>query len=52
LRRYPTAEVDTVLGLIGIALFVVGIISLAALVTYVVIRLTPQRTPKKSEAGG
>jgi hypothetical protein len=41
--------VDTVLGLIGIVVFVAGIISLAALVTFVVIRLTPQRTPKKTE---
>jgi hypothetical protein len=43
--------VGTVLGLIGILLFVAGIIALSALVTYLVIRLTPGGKPKKSEAG-
>jgi len=37
---------DTVLGLLGIALFIVGVISLAAFITYAVVRLTPQRKRK------
>jgi hypothetical protein len=41
--------VGTFLGLIGLALFVVGVISLAAGVTYLVIRISPtQRTKKKT----
>jgi hypothetical protein len=35
---------DTVLGLIGIAVFVAGVIGLAAGVTWVVVRLFPATT--------
>ena len=35
---------DTVLGLIGLALYVLAILSLSAAVTYAVIRISPTRT--------
>jgi hypothetical protein len=37
---------DTVLGLIGIVLFIIGVLSLAAAVTWTVVKLTPQRQKK------
>jgi hypothetical protein len=37
---------DTVLGLLGIIVFIAGIISLAVLVTYAVVKLTPPPKPK------
>ncbi|HEU5212457.1 MAG TPA: hypothetical protein VFU10_06770 [Gaiellaceae bacterium] len=37
----------TFLGLIGLALFVVGVIALAAGVTYLVIRISPTQREKK-----
>ena len=37
----------TFLGLIGLALFVVGVISLAAGVTYLVIKISPTQREKK-----
>jgi hypothetical protein len=40
--------VETALGLLGFALFIVGVISLAAGVSWVVVRLTP---PPKSGPG-
>jgi hypothetical protein len=39
--------VETFLGLIGLALFVVGVIALAAGVTYLVIRISPTQREKK-----
>jgi len=39
--------VGTFLGLIGLALFVVGVIALAAGVTYLVIRISPTQREKK-----
>jgi hypothetical protein len=42
--------VKTALGLIGIVLFIVGVLALAALVTWTVVKLTPQRQkPKPGE---
>ena len=38
--------VDTALGLLGVLAFIVGVVSLAAAVTYTVVRLTPQRKNK------
>jgi|GraSoiStandDraft_27_1057306.scaffolds.fasta_scaffold364383_2 hypothetical protein len=38
----------TVLGLIGIFLWIIGVMALAAGVTWVVIRLTPTEKPDKS----
>ena len=41
---------DTALGLLGLALFVVAVTSLAALVTFLVIKISPARDkPKKPE---
>jgi hypothetical protein len=39
--------VTTALGLIGIALFIVGVISLAAGITYLTVRLSPKPNSKK-----
>jgi hypothetical protein len=45
---------QTVLGLLGLLVYIVGVLSLAASVTYAVVRLTPQRLkkPKPSEPSG
>jgi hypothetical protein len=41
--------VETVLGLLGLALFIVGVISLAAAVTWAVVKITPaEKRPKKT----
>jgi hypothetical protein len=41
--------VETVLGLIGLALFIVAVISLAAGVTWTVVKITPaEKRPKKT----
>ena len=41
---------DTVLGLFGMALFIVGVIALAAGITYAVVRLTPAKKPDAGES--
>jgi hypothetical protein len=48
-RSYPTFVKD-VLGLIGIALFIVAIISLAAGVTWLVVKVSPSPEKKKQRA--
>jgi len=48
-RSYPTFVKD-VLGLIGIALFIVAIISLAAGVTWLVVKISPSPEKKKQRA--
>jgi hypothetical protein len=46
---YPKAVVETVLGLIGLAFFIVGVISLAAGVTWIVAKITPaEKRPKRT----
>jgi hypothetical protein len=40
----------TVLGLIGVVLFIVGVIALAAGITYAVVKLTPSPSKKKQQA--
>lgn len=45
---------DAILGLFGMAVWIVGVIALAAAVTYLVIRLTPgdkDEKPKTAETG-
>jgi hypothetical protein len=45
---------DVILGLFGIAVWIVAVIVLAAAVTYIVIKLTPgdkDEKPKPAEAG-
>jgi hypothetical protein len=37
---------ETALGVLGLVAFIVGVVSLAAAVTYTVVRVTPQRKPK------
>jgi uncharacterized membrane protein len=46
-RGYSTAVVETVLGLIGMVIFIVGVISLAAGITWLVVRITPSVPRKK-----
>ena len=41
---------DTVLGLIGLVIYIVGIVSLAAGVTWVVVKLSPSKAQKQLEA--
>jgi hypothetical protein len=39
----------TVLGLLGLVVFIVGVIAFAAMVTWVVIKITPAEKEKKPE---
>jgi hypothetical protein len=41
---------ETILGLLGIAVFIVSVISLAAAVTWLVVKLIPQRDKDKPAA--
>jgi hypothetical protein len=41
---------DTLLGLLGIVGFIIGVIALAAGVTFLIIKLTPQRKPTKPDS--
>jgi hypothetical protein len=41
---------DTVLGLIGLLFYIVGIVSLAAGVTWIVVKLSPSKAQKQLEA--
>jgi hypothetical protein len=41
---------STVLGLFGIVLFIIGTISVAAAITYVVVRVTPPKKPEPSDS--
>ncbi len=59
-RRYSTTALDRAIGLLLLTIYVVAIVGLASLVTWVVIKIFPtERKPKKpkpeepsSEAGG
>jgi hypothetical protein len=42
---------ETVLGLIGLVLFIVSVIALAAAVTWAVVKLTPRREDKPAQSG-
>jgi hypothetical protein len=42
--------VETVLGLIGLVAFICAVIALAAAVTWVVVKATPQRAEKRTPA--
>jgi hypothetical protein len=43
---------DTLLGLFGVAIWIVAVIALAAAITYVVVKLTPgDRSTKAPETG-
>jgi flagellar biogenesis protein FliO len=41
--------VATILGVLGLILFIVSVIALAAGITWVVVKLTPQRNRKQQE---
>ena len=41
---------ETFLGLLGLVVFIVGVISLAASVTWIVVKATPQRDEKREQA--
>jgi hypothetical protein len=43
--------VTTVLGLLGIVVFIVCVIALAAAVTWTVVRLTPSHSKRHAETG-
>ena len=40
---------ETILGLFGVAFFIVFVLALSAGVTYAVVRLTPQKKPTPTE---
>ena len=41
---------ETILGLLGVAVFIVSVLALSAGVTWTVVKLTPQREKKPVEA--
>jgi hypothetical protein len=41
---------DTVLGLIGLAIYIVAVVSLAASITWLVVKLSPSKSQKQLEA--
>jgi hypothetical protein len=43
--------VGTALGLLGVAAFIVGVISLAAGITFLVVKLTPSKSAKEQQPG-
>jgi hypothetical protein len=47
---YCRVEVDTVLGLGGLVVFICCVIALAAAVTWAVVRILPAREPEKKQA--
>ena len=52
-RRYSTTALDAALGILLLALYIVGIVSLAAGVTYVAIKIFPTKDrPSKKEEDG
>jgi hypothetical protein len=49
-RGYSKFALENVLGLIGMVIFIVGTISLAAGVTYAIVRISPTKRRAKSAA--
>jgi len=45
-RGYPTLDMSTVLGLIGVAIFIPCVVGLAAGVTWLVVKLSPAPSKK------
>jgi len=41
---------ETVLGLIGMAVYIVAVVALAASITYAVVKLSPSKSAKKTAA--
>jgi hypothetical protein len=50
MRGYSRAALGTVLGLIGMVLFIVATIALAAGITWLVVKITPSEPRKKPAA--
>ena len=48
-RRYSTTALDALLGLALLALYVIGMVALAAGVTYLAIRIFPTKDTSKKE---
>ncbi len=53
-RRYSTTALDSLLGLLLLAVYIVGIVGLAGLITWVTIKIfptkdSPGKTPKPDE---
>jgi hypothetical protein len=46
---YPNSALETVLGLIGMVIYIVAVISLAAGVTYLIVRISPSNSKKKGQ---
>ncbi len=42
---------DTVLGLLGVALFIPSVIALAAAVTWLVVKISPAPQPEREKSG-
>jgi hypothetical protein len=49
--QYSTEQVYTLLGVVGLAIFVVCVIVFAAVVTATVVRISPTREKKPEQAG-
>jgi hypothetical protein len=47
---YSKFGMENVLGLIGMVIFIVGVISLAAGVTYAIVRISPSKRREKGSA--
>jgi len=48
-RGYPTPAMEDLLGIIGIIIFCACVISLAAAITWLVVKLSPSKSAKKAE---
>ena len=46
---YPNSALETVLGLIGMVVYIVATISLAAGVTYLIVRISPTNRKKNGQ---
>jgi hypothetical protein len=49
-RGYPTLVVENVLGVLGIAVFIVCVVSLAMAVTWTVVKVSPSPGKKKQSS--
>ena len=47
---YSKLRMDTVLGLVGFAVYMTAVVSLASAVTYVVVKVSPSKSVKELEA--
>jgi len=47
--RLVYGRMDTVLGLVGMAIYIVAVVALAASITYAVVKLSPSKSAKKAK---